>query len=88
VAHPPSRRATPDGAGRPIDAGRCQAAQWRRAGDPPQLVGDPRRINELFGWTATNGLPEIIASAWEAWQAGPRRIEVAAHDGAEGAPEV
>lgn len=60
----------------------------RRAGDPPQLVGDPRRINELFGWTATNGLPEIIASAWEAWQAGPRRIEVGAAGDAEGAPEV
>src|SRR5690606_41553729 len=47
----------------------------RRAGDPPQLVGDPRRINELFGWRATKGLPEIIGSAWEAWQAGPRRID-------------
>ena len=47
----------------------------RRAGDPPQLVGNPRRINELFGWRATNGLPEIIASAWEAWQSGPRRID-------------
>lgn len=48
----------------------------RRAGDPPQLVGDPRRINEVLGWTATNGLPEIVRSAWEAWQAGPRRIDV------------
>ncbi|MFJ4231488.1 UDP-glucose 4-epimerase GalE [Cellulosimicrobium cellulans] len=60
----------------------------RRAGDPPQLVGDPRRINELFGWTATKGLPEIISSAWDAWQAGPRRIEVAASGGAEGVAEV
>jgi UDP-glucose 4-epimerase len=48
----------------------------RRAGDPPQLVASPERINEVLGWKGTNGLGEIISSAWEAWQAGPRRIDV------------
>ena len=46
----------------------------RRAGDPPQLVASAERIERVLGWRARNGLPEIIASAWEAWQAGPRRI--------------
>ncbi len=48
----------------------------RRAGDPPQLVASPERINKVLGWTGTQGLEPIIASAWEAWQAGPRRIDV------------
>lgn len=48
----------------------------RRAGDPPQLVAANERITELFGWRAENGLEEIIASAWDAWQVGPRRINV------------
>ena len=46
----------------------------RRAGDPPRLVASAERIGEVLGWRASNGLPEIIESAWEAWQAGPRRI--------------
>jgi len=46
----------------------------RRAGDPPRLVASAAWISEVLGWRASNGLPEIIASAWEAWQAGPRRI--------------
>lgn len=48
----------------------------RRAGDPPQLVGSPERINEVLGWHAEAGLEEILQSAWDAWQAGPRRIAV------------
>ena len=48
----------------------------RRAGDPPQLVGSPERINEVLGWRAEADLEEILASAWSAWQAGPRRIDV------------
>jgi UDP-glucose 4-epimerase len=46
----------------------------RRAGDPPRLVASAQRIEDVLGWRAENGLQEIIASAWEAWQAGPRRI--------------
>lgn len=48
----------------------------RRAGDPPQLVGSPERINEVLGWHAEADLDEILRSAWDAWQAGPRRIDV------------
>ncbi|MDR3202831.1 MAG: UDP-glucose 4-epimerase GalE [Bifidobacteriaceae bacterium] len=47
----------------------------RRPGDPPYLVGDPGRIQNTLGWTAAHGLEAIAESAWEAWQAGPRRIE-------------
>jgi UDP-glucose 4-epimerase len=48
----------------------------RRPGDPALLVGSPVLIERTLGWKAEAGLPEIIASAWEAWQAGPRRIDV------------
>ncbi|WP_345215608.1 UDP-glucose 4-epimerase GalE [Georgenia halophila] len=47
----------------------------RRPGDPPRLVASPDRITEALGWKAEHGLSDIIRSAWEAWQAGPRRIE-------------
>lgn len=40
--------------------------QSRRAGDPPFLCADVSRINRVLGWTAKNGLSEIIESAWEA----------------------
>ncbi len=36
----------------------------RRAGDPPALVADPSRANQLLGWKAPRSLTEIIASAW------------------------
>lgn len=48
----------------------------RRAGDPPKLVASSDRIAEDMGFRATSGLTEIADSAWSAWQAGPRRIEV------------
>lgn len=48
----------------------------RRAGDPPHLVGSPERINSELKWTASHNLDDILASAWSAWQAGPRRIDV------------
>jgi len=48
----------------------------RRAGDPPLLVASPERINTVLGWRGSHGLEEIISSAWEAWQSGPRRIDV------------
>ncbi len=40
--------------------------QARRAGDPPFLCADVSRIREELGWTAKQGLPEIIESAWSA----------------------
>ena len=48
----------------------------RRAGDPARIVGDPSRIATDLGWTASHDLADIVGSAWEAWQAGPHRIEV------------
>ena len=48
----------------------------RRAGDPPTLIGDPLSIGVDLGWKANNGVEEILASAWEGWQAGPRPITV------------
>jgi UDP-glucose 4-epimerase len=40
--------------------------QPRRAGDPPSLCANVSRIEEELGWTAKQGLPEIIESAWAA----------------------
>jgi UDP-glucose 4-epimerase len=40
--------------------------QPRRAGDPPSLCADVSRIREELGWSAKQGLPEIIESAWSA----------------------
>lgn len=41
----------------------------RRAGDPPALTADVSRINQEFGWRARHNLNDIVASAWEAFQA-------------------
>ena len=48
----------------------------RRAGDPPKLIGDPLSIGVDLGWKANNGVEEILTSAWEGLQAGPRPITV------------
>ena len=36
----------------------------RRAGDPPALVADPRRAEELLRWKATHSLDAIVSTAW------------------------
>jgi UDP-glucose 4-epimerase len=41
----------------------------RRAGDPAQLVARADKIREDLGWTATKDLRDMVASAWEAWNA-------------------
>lgn len=51
-------------AGRPVPA----VTAPRRAGDPPELVADTGKAQELLGWTARHGLNEIVASAWK-WHA-------------------
>lgn len=38
----------------------------RRAGDPPRLVANVNRIQEVLGFSAKNGLKEIVQSAWDA----------------------
>jgi UDP-glucose 4-epimerase len=38
----------------------------RRAGDPPRLIADVQRINQVMNWKSENGLAEIVESAWRA----------------------
>ena len=38
----------------------------RRAGDPPRLVADVSRINQVMNWKSENSLEDIVASAWKA----------------------
>ncbi len=45
----------------------------RRAGDPPQLIGDATRIGKVLGWKAEYDLDDIVASAYSSWQADPAR---------------
>jgi len=37
----------------------------RRPGDPPRLTADATLARELFGWTPTHSLEQIVASAWK-----------------------
>ena len=43
----------------------------RRAGDPPHLIGSPKRINEEMGWHAKYDVEDIVESAWNGWLANP-----------------
>ncbi len=43
----------------------------RRAGDPARVVGSPERITRELGWAAKRDLHDMVASAWEAFQAFP-----------------
>ena len=36
----------------------------RRPGDPPALVADPSRAQQLLQWKATRSLEDIVATAW------------------------
>ena len=42
-----------------------EAVMARRAGDPPHLIGSPKRINEEMGWRAKYDVEDIVKSAWE-----------------------
>jgi len=37
----------------------------RRPGDPPALVANPAKAQQLLRWKASRGLPEIVATAWK-----------------------
>ena len=55
-----------------------EAVMARRAGDPPHLIGSPKRINEELGWHAKYDVEDIVKSAWDAWQANPEHhIDIA-----------
>jgi UDP-glucose 4-epimerase len=40
----------------------------RRSGDPARLVGNVDKVAAALGWRAKRGLPEMVASAWDAHQ--------------------
>jgi UDP-glucose 4-epimerase len=40
----------------------------RRPGDPARLVGNVDKVAAALGWRAKRGLPEIVATAWDAHQ--------------------
>jgi len=40
----------------------------RRPGDPDRVVASVDRISDHMGWRAEFSLPEILTSAWTAWQ--------------------
>ena len=52
----------------------------RRAGDPPQLIGDASRITRVLGWHAEHDLDDIVSSSYSAWQADPNRPHFAPRD--------
>jgi len=55
--------------GRPIAA----RTEGPRAGDPPRLVADPRRAEQVLGWKALKSdLASILRSQWEWRQTHPR----------------
>ena len=37
----------------------------RRAGDPPSLVADPSKAQQVLGWTAQRDLANIVTTAWK-----------------------
>jgi UDP-glucose-4-epimerase GalE len=47
----------------------------RRPGDPPSLVADPTRGQQLLRWTANRSLEETVASAWK-WLNSSKRQQV------------
>jgi UDP-glucose 4-epimerase len=40
----------------------------RRPGDPARVIASVDRIKAELGWDARHDLPEIVSSAWTAWQ--------------------
>jgi UDP-glucose-4-epimerase GalE len=47
----------------------------RRPGDPPVLLADPSRAQQLLGWKATRSLEKIVSSAWNFHQLHGRRAQ-------------
>jgi UDP-glucose-4-epimerase GalE len=46
----------------------------RRAGDPPALVADPTRAQQLLQWKATRSLRAIVATAWNWMQRASAKV--------------
>jgi UDP-glucose-4-epimerase GalE len=49
----------------------------RRPGDPPTLIADPARAQQLLQWKSTRSLADIVASAWN-WMERRSTIQQAA----------
>jgi len=47
----------------------------RRPGDPPALVANPSKAQQLLGWNATRGLQQIVSTAWN-WMQKQSRVAV------------
>ena len=43
----------------------------RRPGDPAAYAAVVDRINRELGWSSRYDLPDMVSSAWEAWQRRP-----------------
>jgi UDP-glucose-4-epimerase GalE len=46
----------------------------RRAGDPPALVADPTRAEQLLRWKASRSMHDIVATAWKWRQRSAARL--------------
>jgi UDP-glucose 4-epimerase len=46
----------------------------RRAGDPPELVADPRLAQRLLNWKAKRSLEQIVSTAW-AWELSRQAVQ-------------
>ena len=46
----------------------------RREGDPPALVADPRKAEQLLQWKATRSLDDIVTTAWKWMQRGGKTV--------------
>jgi len=51
----------------------------RRAGDPPALLADPGRAEQLLGWKARLSLRDMVASSWNFFQRHHARAEASAN---------
>ena len=65
-----------DSIGRASGLDTTPVVEGRRAGDPPMLIANADRIKDTLGFEPKLDLKDIAESAWEAWQLGPRRIDV------------
>jgi UDP-glucose 4-epimerase len=51
----------------------------RRAGDPPSLVADPARAEQVLGWKAQRSLNDMVKTAWNWMHTGRERLLKSVH---------
>lgn len=51
----------------------------RRAGDPPSLVADPARAEQVLGWKAQRSLNDMVQTAWNWMHTGRERLLKSVH---------